>query len=293
VQFFLRYSALTVLVACLGLSLLMMSTADNPATDTVQSLFRPMQRSLAWSVQSITGFWNRYLFLAGVEKSHEWAMQELSRTRRQIIELQEASKERDRLRALLGFQQKLSLPTIAARVIGWDTSAFAESFTVDRGERDGIQPNYCVTTSDGLIGRVQSVSKSSCQVQLILDELSNVAATIQKNRVPGTVTGQGAGKPLLMRYVAKSAEVAVHDAVVTSGIDGIYHKGLLIGYVSRVDVDSSSLFQKVEVRPSVELDHVEEVLVFDARPNDSETPPEEPEPGAVPEDAAHEGTHPQ
>lgn len=274
-QFFLRYSALTVLVACLGLSLLMMSTADNPATNTVQSLFRPMQRSLAWSVQSITGFWNRYLFLAGVQKSHEWAMAELSRTRREIIELQEARQERDRLRALLGFQQKLSRPTIPARVIGWDTSAFAESITVDRGERDGVQPNFCVSTADGLIGRVQSVSKSSAQVQLVLDELSNVAAVVQKNRVPGTVTGQGAGKPLIMRYVAKSAEVAVHDAVVASGIDGIYHKGLLIGYVSRVDVDSPSLFQKVEIRPSVEMDRVEEVLLFDARPDDTEPSAEE------------------
>ena len=269
-QFFLRYSALTVLVACLGLSLLMMSTADNPATNTVQSLFRPMQRSLAWSVQSITGFWNRYLFLAGVQKSHEWAMAELSSTRREIIELQEARQERDRLRALLGFQQRLGQTTVAARVIGWDTSAFAESITVDRGERDGVQPNFCVTTADGLIGRVQSVSKSSGQVQLVLDELSNVAAVVQKNRVPGTVTGQGAGKPLIMRYVAKSAEVAVQDAVVASGIDGIYHKGLLIGYVSRVDVDSSSLFQKVEIRPSVEMDRVEEVLLFDARPDQAE-----------------------
>ena len=82
-------------------------------------------------------------------------------------------------------------------------------------------------------------------MQLAVDELSNVAALAQKSRVPGIVTGQGAGRPPVIRYVPKSAEVEVDDAVVASGIDGIYQKGLLIGYVSKVDSDSTSLFQKV------------------------------------------------
>ena len=267
-RFFVRYSSLTVLVACLGCSLLMMSAGNDPASIVFQTLLTPLERTLAQCVQAASALGSRYLFLSDVETSHEEALREISNLRREVIALQEARHERDRLRALLGFQQKLGRPTIAARVIGWDSSHFAESIVCDRGRSDGVEANMCVTTSDGLVGRVLEASERSCKVQLALDELSNVAALGQRNRVPGIVTGQGAGRSLVLRYVPKSAEVAVGDAVVASGIDGIYQKGLLIGYVSQVDSDSTSLFQKVQVRPSVAMERVEEVLIFSSEPVD-------------------------
>jgi rod shape-determining protein MreC len=270
VRFFVRYSSLTVLVACLGSSLLMMSAGADPAASVLQVGLRPLQQMLARSVQGVSDVGSRYLYLADVEKSHEEALRELSRLRREVVALQEARHERDRLRALLGFQQKLGRPTIAARVIGWDSSHFAESIVCDRGRADGVEPDMCVITSDGLVGRVLHATEASCKVQLVLDELSNVAALIQNSRVPGIVTGQGAGRPLVLRYVPKSAELSLGDAVVASGIDGLYQKGLLVGYISQVDNDSTSLFQKIQIRPSVEMERVEEVLIFAAQPVEPE-----------------------
>jgi rod shape-determining protein MreC len=272
-HFFVRYSSVTVLVVCLSLSLLMMSSGDNPLSRTVQAPVRPLQRGLSGAVQGTGNLWHRYVHLVEVEQVNEGLRTELSETQQQLVALEEARHERDRLRALLGFQQRLGRPAIAARVIGWDSSHYAESIICDRGSRDGVVPNMCVTTSDGLVGRVLRVSAGTCQVQLVLDELSNVAALVQKNRVPGSVTGQGAGKPLLMRYVAKGAELVVNDAVVASGIDGIYHKGLLIGYVSEVVEDSTTLFQKIHLRPSVDLSRVEEVLIFNSAMAEPELEP--------------------
>lgn len=280
-RFFVRYSSLTVLVACLALSLLMMSAEQDPAAQVLQVVLRPPQQMLSGGLQSVLALGSRYMYLADVQESHEEALRELSLLRREVIALQEARHERDRLRSLLGLQQELARPTIAARVIGWDSSHFAESILCNRGRADGVEPDMCVITSDGLVGRVLQAGETSCKVQLVLDELSNVATLVQSNRVPGIVTGQGAGRPLVLRYVPRNAELLPGDAVVASGIDGIYQKGLLIGYVSHIDKDSAGLFQKVQVRPSVELDRVEEVLIFAAQPVELEADLDQP-PRATP-----------
>ncbi len=296
-QLYHRYGPLTTLVFCLGLSLLLMSSPENLLSAGLQRLARPFQQGAVGMVRFFAGTWYRYLYLVGVQERVEAAERQISDYRRQVIELQEARHERDRLRDLLGFQRYLERPAIAARVIGWDPSNMARSILCDRGSADGVRVDMCVTTADGLVGRVLRVMRYSCRVQLVEDELSNVAGLLQESRVPGIVSGRGADRPLELRYVAKAAKVFPGDAVIASGIGGIYHKGLLIGYVIEVLPEESGLFQTVFVEPSVVLRQVEEVLIFAAAEHSLLSPEDEREaeasdPAALRKPATGDGISP-
>jgi rod shape-determining protein MreC len=118
-----------------------------------------------------------------------------------------------------------------------------------------------VVTHRGVVGRITEVSSYTSKVLLITDMNSSVDALIQRTRARGVVEGRGSSLCEL-RYVAGSDDVSVGDLVVTSGLCGIFPKGLPIGTVKDVEKDSFGLFQQIELVPSVELNKLEEVSVL-------------------------------
>jgi rod shape-determining protein MreC len=176
------------------------------------------------------------------------------------VQEQRALADRTRgLEQLLEMKQKVPLETTAAEVIGAAAMPDFRTVTIDKGTRDGLRADMSVISPAGVVGRVVVPSARSAKVQLLVDRNAAAGALIERSRAQGVVVGGGEDR-LQMDYVSEVADVVVGDLVVTSGIDGIYPKGFVIGKVDVVE-RSGGGFKRIMVRPAVDFRAIEEVLV--------------------------------
>ncbi len=199
---------------------------------------------------------------ATVSRAELEALQEQNATLRQrIVELEEARLENERLRDLVGFVEAREFDALGARIIARPANMWEAVVTIDRGSVDGVEPDMPVLTSHGLLGKVIETAERSSRVRLITDQQSGVAAMLQSSRAEGVVTGSIDGG-LTMEFVSREATVTVGDAVLSSGLGGIYPRGLFIGEVAEVQQAEADLHPAIRVRSNVDLASVEEVLVL-------------------------------
>ena len=233
----------------------------------------PIQHVVAVAVHGVGQAWSSYLDLRSVHDDNTRLADRVAGLERQIQDEQQRVLEAERLRELLELRQVLPVATIAAEVVGRDGLPWFRTLTLDKGKQDGIELDAAVLSPTGIVGRVVAVGPRAARVQLLLDRDSGVAAMIERSRVAGVVCGQvgfaDQGKPdLVMKYVSSLSDVAVGDRVLSSGLDRIYPKGLVIGRVRSVGA-GAGLFREVVVTPSAGFDRLEEVLVV-------RDPPEQP-----------------
>jgi rod shape-determining protein MreC len=147
--------------------------------------------------------------------------------------------------------------------VGKDATNWFKTILLDRGSLDGVRRNQPVLAPDGLIGKVVEVTPATARVQLLTDPMNAVGGLIQRTRVTGIVSGNlGAGARV--RYLPLMADVVVGDEVVTSGMGGVFPKGILIGRIAAVERRSGALFQDAALQPAVDLSRLEEVLILTA-----------------------------
>lgn len=179
---------------------------------------------------------------------------------RQTVRLAEVEQENARLRDLLAFRERLAGEMLTAAVIGRDATGLARTLTIDRGERDGVVKGAAVLGPAGVVGQVFFVGARAARVLLITDHNSGLDAIVQRTRARGIVEGtatDGCG----LKFVKRTEDLQPGDVVVTSGIDGIFPRGLPIGELTSIDKRGQGLFQYATVRPFVDFDRLEEVLV--------------------------------
>jgi len=201
------------------------------------------------------------------------------RVRQLETELQASSaraQEGARLRELLELRQVVPMETVAAEVVARDGVPWFRTLTIDKGEADGVALNAPVMSPTGVVGRVVAVGPHAARVQVLLDRDSGAGVLIERSRVPGVVSGQVSGQAsgaedLALEYVPERSDVAVGDVVVTSGLDRIYPKGLVVGRVRYVG-KGAGLFRDIRVEPSARFDRLEEVLVVRQASDPLETP---------------------
>lgn len=185
--------------------------------------------------------------------------------RRRNAALEEARQENLRLREMLSFVQDKDIETLGARVIGRPMNAWEGVITINRGSRDGVKKGMPVTSGSGLLGQTVEVGPASARVRLITDQGSRVAALIQRMRTEGIVRGSVDGA-LTLDYVSVETTVRAGDVIVTSGMGGVYPKGLLVGEVAEVRSDPGALYQAIRLSPAASLSDLEEVLVIVGNP---------------------------
>jgi rod shape-determining protein MreC len=171
---------------------------------------------------------------------------------------QDADQAR-RLQALLSFKEQFISQTMAAQVIGASGSELSRSVYIDKGEKDHIKTDMAVITADGIVGKVLRVYRSTSQVLLINDQTSGVGALLDKTRLQGILRGTSAGEAVLEKVMSDET-VPAGELVLTSGGDGVFPKGLLVGRVTKVSA-GNDLFLNIHVRPAADLSKLEEVLV--------------------------------
>lgn len=185
----------------------------------------------------------------------------------QVAELSESKKTSERLESLLNLQSTYSLTSTAARIIGNSSDAWSRAVTIDKGTAAGFSCGMAVCNSGGVIGQIVEVSATTSTVQLITDEGSGVSAMIQSTRAQGMLQGQPDGS-LRLSYVSTESDVKVGDIVITSGIGGVYPKGLPLGTVSSVEKSDNDVYYTIVVRAQSTAENNEEVLVITSLTDD-------------------------
>lgn len=231
----------------------------------------PAQSSTSSVYSWFSDVWNGYIALTGVVTENHELSKRLELLERQNAFLREFESQNKDLRALLSMRAAESLEGSGAVVIGYDPTSWIKTFIINRGSADGLVPRQAVVQASGLVGQVIAVAPHSAQVLLITDSSSGVDALVQRSRTRGVVVGRGRQK-CQMLYVPNGEDVHEGDVIISSGMDGIFPKGLIIGKVSDVGTRSNGLFQDVDVRPVVDFDMLEHVFVVSrshASPSDS------------------------
>jgi len=236
------------------------------------AIVTPVERAGTWTLSKIGGIWTGYIGLRGTRDENFRLRNENDQLKLRNRELETEAGEALRLENVLKFRQAHpEAPMVAAQVVGSSTSMVAaqvigasadpNSHTVfiNRGERDHIRRNMGVITPDGIVGKVVEVFPDTTQVLLINDRESGVGALFSATRTHGVLKGSGDPEPR-MEYIVNDEKVQPGDAIVTSGEDRIFPKGLPIGVVA--DAKQSNPFQIIRVRTAARLDRLEDVLVL-------------------------------
>jgi rod shape-determining protein MreC len=226
--------------------------------------FSEVQRATMASVGGVRGMWSGYIALRNVQQENDALKQELSSLQVRLQEERAEAQRTDNLRQLLELRQRAQLDTVAAEVIAGAANPDFRTVTIDKGSSEDLATDMAVISPAGVVGRVILPSRRASQVQLLIDRNAAAGALIERTRVQGVVMGVGDGT-LKMQYVPGTADVKTGDLVVTSGIDGIYPKGFVIGTIEHVDRGLGA-FHEIVVRPAVEFARLEEVLVVRTPP---------------------------
>lgn len=173
----------------------------------------------------------------------------------------EAAYENERLRSILQLKSERADYIAAAGVFARDPTNWFQIMWINKGLDDGITRDMVAVTPLGPVGKVHRVFREKADIVLITDVNSSVAVRLQTSRVEGILEGRGDNRCYL-KYIAKDVEVAAGENVITSGLDGIYPEGLLIGHVTDVNKEGGEIFQLIEVEPSQNLSRVEDVVIL-------------------------------
>lgn len=229
---------------------------------SIYALVRPVQSGLAHVLSAVRSTWGDYLMLVNAQRENRRLAARIQELEQEMAECHEIRASNERLEALLSFQSSMRIPSVVSRVIGEDSSGWFHTLLIDKGTRDGVERAMPVVAREGLVGHVVESADRTAKVLLITDRNSAVDVLLQESRTKAVLEGVGRQDLCVLKYVPRSETVQKGERVITSGLGGIYPKGLLVGKVTEVWKEGYGLFQRVEVTPKVDFQRLEEVLVI-------------------------------
>jgi rod shape-determining protein MreC len=235
--------------------------------------FSEVQRGTMAMLDGVRGLWSGYVALQTVQEENTALRTQLQELQVTLQQERAEAQRTDNLRQLLELRERAQLDTVAAEVIAGAASPDFRTVTIDKGSSDQLATDMAVISPAGVVGRLVLPSRRASKVQLLIDRNAAAGALIERTRVQGVVVGIGDGM-LRMQYVPGTADVKTGDLVVTSGIDGIYPKGFVIGTIDHADRGAGA-YHEIVIRPAVDFARLEEVLIVRTPPA-SRTAAEEP-----------------
>lgn len=269
-DFLYRYRLFFLLLVLAGLGVLTwIADERSPVTgerrgsvwsSALLELVVPVQRAVTAPIDYARGLWSHYVALVGMREANEALEHNLLLLREENLKLREALLAAQRLDAIAETQERVGLPMLPAEVAGLGPSIWYQSVLLDRGTKQGIQPGMPAVTDAGVVGLVTASSPHAAMAMLLIDRQSAIDGMVQRTRSRGIVRGQG-DELLLFEYDAREPDVQVGDAVVSSGLGGVYPKGLQIGEIVAVAPAGRGLLAQARVRPAVDFGRLEQVYV--------------------------------
>ena len=222
-------------------------------------LVAQVQRAGAAVITGVTSVWTGYVDLRGARTENEQLKRDLAATKLLLQQERALAQRTDALSRLLDLKTRTRLETLAADVIAGPATPEFRTITISKGTSSGIRPDMGVLAPNGVVGRIIVPSASAAKVQLLIDRNAAAGALVERSRSQGVVLGEG-DSTMRLDFVNSTADIRVGDTIVTSGVDGIYPKGFLIGKVERVERSGSS-YKNIQVQPAVDFSRLEDVLV--------------------------------
>jgi rod shape-determining protein MreC len=235
------------------------------ASQVLLDLLRPFQAVESSITNETASFAHDYFDLVGVRQENVRLKRELAQFQSERARLLELESENSHLSELLELREALETPAVAANVIGGDAGGLTRTLVLGEGAHNGLRRDMPVVSNEGVVGRLILVSPNASRVLLVNDHNSALDAVDQRSQARGIVAGV-VDDGLMMKYVDRSEDIKAGDNIVSSGVDGIFPRGLLVGQVSRVSQEGPGLFLNVEVRPAVDFRKLEQVLVLTRTP---------------------------
>ncbi len=267
--FIARHRPVFILAAVLLAQLLLLSLQITRSHDVrlirvwAVDAIDPFQRSLRGITDISLGAWRTYRSLLHAQQENQELHTQLVSAQSQIQQLSEQGAESLRLRALLEFKNQLPFQSVAAEVIASSPGENSNAIFIGKGADAGLTSDLAVITPEGVVGKTIAVFSHSSQVLLLTDPSSGVGVMLEKTRVQGVLKGDSQNL-CLIRYIMNEEPVSSGEAILTSGLDQIYPKGLRVGTVVRTS--PGNIYKNVEVKPTADLNRLETVLVV-LKPN--------------------------
>ena len=212
-------------------------------------------------ITGIKNIFGSYFRIVGKEEENRKLLAKINRLEEEKNRIIEAQLENIRLRSLLQLKSERSDYITSAEVFARDSTNWFQILWIDKGKKDGIKKNMVAVTALGPVGRVHKVLDGNANIILLTDVNSSIAVTLQTSRAQGILDGRG-DKRCYLKYISKDVEVQPGEIVVTSGLEGIYPPGLVVGSVENVDKNEEEVFQLIEVVPSQDFNTLEEVAIL-------------------------------
>jgi rod shape-determining protein MreC len=270
-SFLWRNRVLLTSGALLILSLHLISTGVHPGdlaarpASAFLEMIRPIDAGIKHFSAGTSGIVNDYLALVHVREENAHLRLELARVKSDQARLAELETENRHLSELLELRDVLGLSAVAANVIGSDATGLSHTLILGSGESNGLRPGMAVLSNQGVVGKIIAVSPHASRVLLIDDHNSALDGFDQRSRARGIVAGL-VDDGLILKYTDRSEDIRAGDPVVTSGLDGIFPRGLLVGTIKYVHREGPGLFLNVSIAPAVEFRGLEQVLIVTQPP---------------------------
>lgn len=265
-----RYRVLinSVLATVLGLYIVTALSGEHARKDPVSRVVlksvQPLRKSLHTLGSSLRQLQNQYLALRALWTENQGLRERIAMLESERNRLLEADITNARLHQLLELKTRILRVSIAAKVIANSASAWFRTLTIDKGRSDGVGKGMAVIAPRGVVGKVISVDDQTAKVMLLTDHNSGLDVITQRTRARGIVAGSMDGNPII-KYVGRNTDVRAGDRIITSGLDGTFPKGLLVGTIENVREDSDGLFQEVRLSLAVNPLQIEEVLFLSTK----------------------------
>ena len=264
---FSKQTALIVgLIALITLSILLLALSSRQPYPAERSgrfaiaVVAPLQKKISQTTRFINELWYNYFFLISVAEENERLRGEAQQFTTLKHQYEEVVQANIRLRQLLDLGQAVQRPVLAAQVVGKDPSPWFQTVMVDKGRQHGVEIAQPVINSQGIVGLVVEVTDRYAKVMLITDPKSAVDALVQTSRARGIIKGGTSGY-CVFNYVLRKHDLNIGEIIVSSGMDGVFPKGLPIGRIADINKLDTGIFQEVTIHPYVDFERLEEVLI--------------------------------
>jgi rod shape-determining protein MreC len=232
----------------------------------------PILNGSASVSRTVDKWWTGYIWLHGARGENARLREDVRQLELLNSRLVQEREENSRLLRLLAFSTSLPYKTLGAHVIGRAPNFLSNTLYLDRGSEDGVRSDQPVLAAGGVVGRTVLVTRKGCQVQLLTNGDASIGVLIERTRIPGVLRGTE-NLLLDLKYISNTEEVNAGDILISSGLDGIYPKGLPVGKV--IDSQKGKTgFRALKVAPAADLVRIEEVLIVLGTPAPVPTPPE-------------------
>lgn len=266
-DFLIRHRAGLLLVVLVISSVLIISRQVQDPTGisyfrrSVLTVAAPFQAGFGAVIGGVRSVWNDYLFLFGTRAENARLREDVNNLSSEVQKLREELYRAGRLEEFSAYRFETGLAGMAAKVIGESPDPWTRTIVVNRGSEDGLRRNLPVVTPDGLVGNVVTTSDHSSIVRLIVDRSSRVPVLVRRSRARAILEGESSGTCQL-KYLDRTADVQQGDIVITSGLAGVYPRGIEVGTITQILVKSHGLYQYAKIIPKAPISRLEDVLVL-------------------------------